>query len=245
METGRWAEWRDRDLVPRERWVPTVELVVMLLLLALSVFVFFLSISGGTAPIRRDLVKQKRAALLRRKIEGDDDEVPITATIFLLPEKVAIADDDGMLLHESGWLLFRGSRSEWSVKLSDVEPTTDGFGFVFPAPDGSRRCVSFDDLTDDHALSRTVREWMRAPEPPEPSVWPPPTPLARRDPFGAAGSGWLFGGVGLIAGATVGPFGHLASIFVTAGLVCGVIGTYFAVRRNRAMIRALPKPPDG
>lgn len=197
---------------------------------AQAIFWGFVFLFGGWLPARH-----RRRRLLDR-LGGDPDDVVVTASYGTL-EKYGdpgpmIGGDDGLLSHVDGWLVFRGERTDWAVRTSDVI-IGSGPPFSFEGPALRHRCSltkqgaggftlhSF--ATGERQVNRILDEWFAHPVPDGEPRFPPVLPPSRGYD-GKIAVHWLVlivGGFGVSFGALFKPLWGViaaASILLLIGL---------------------------
>ena len=237
IDGPRWAGWGVSRAPGRERGAIALFLpLAIALTVAVSIVTLFLAcvavplVGGGAiAAIRR-----RRARRLVRALEAGEDEVAVGVRIETHPRRIVLGHDEGLLCHETGWLIFRGDRTEWSVRVRDVAPDPESAAFRFPAPDGSMRRAVLDPLSEEAALFRTLRDWWAAEGPAEPSVYPPSVLSPDRCRW------WLGDGWGVLA-VLIPAFAGLAvleDVFGAIGVLVGgvVIAGGITVRNRRRAV---------
>lgn len=180
------------------------------------------------------------AALIGR----GEDEIPVIATLLVPGWDLSLGDDFGLLCHEAGWLVFRGERTEWSVRSADVTVLPQGEGFRFPGPAGTIRMMKLRKAGSGRAVS-LYEEWLLAERPAGEAVFPPVTGPADRLP-------WLRFETVLLS--TMVAFGFLVALFDTGPVRASVASMIaFAISLPcldalfRSVLRrnhALPEPPE-
>lgn len=121
--------------------------------------------------------RRRMAVEESEEFEADAGEVPVEVRLSLVDHRVgtwATGRDVGMLCHEGGWLVFRGRRSQWSVRTLGGKLVTER-GFRFSPPGGYERDVTFAALDRDDRVSALLAEWARATCPEGAEVLPPIT----------------------------------------------------------------------
>lgn len=253
----RHASWR-----PKERRGPGVNRVLALvfaggllaIMIALDIVLFFLGailfFSGSYKAIAG--LGPRASRRLQGSIDPDIGEIPVRATYSPHERSAVLGSEDGALALVDSWLVFRGERTDWSVRREDVQakifeeelhisyPVGDGFAdlrITALAPWG--RGVGIRDAARLKEMHETWRKGAAIGE----SIYPPATAApevyrSRRFPWGSAwGAGLSFA---LIAALAAGFLFFGWPAFVAAAALCIAI---FVERRGRAAHFAVLGPP--
>lgn len=243
MRFARWTGRSDRGrsaLMMALAIIWTIALIVGIGLSTLPGKLWAVCIGIFAVPTAAFLYSRQRTiARLTQRLEADPEELPVRMTVTL--DALHLGSDEGMLCLERGWLIFRGARTEWSVRASDV--TGSGDGFLFTGPAGRVRSVGLQVLSRSADLQDLLRRWRDAPPVPGEAVFPPAA-IERR------GAWWLEAPGGHLALSVPFVGGWLsilvvpatvawALFFVTLGF--GLVAARALGHRHLARAQALPE----
>ena len=174
----RYADWGGRS--DRGRWI-----LAMTLAIAWTLFVMALLAEGRgpgvlvtlplifVAPGAIFLAARARAARrLAHRLEADADELAVRVSVSLVEPRLELGSDEGMLCHEDGWLIFRGERTEWSVRTGDVYFAPGASGWRYLGPEGGARFVLLDPIRRGGDLAGLLARWSAAAPGPGEPVYP-------------------------------------------------------------------------
>lgn len=182
-------------------------------------------------------------------LEIGPGDVPVAMTVDLIPAGIRTGEDVGVLATVDGWLVFRGRRSEWSVRAADVDRILGVGTFEFTGPRGIDRRVRLRPLRFLQELTPMWSEWRRsAGEAGEP-LFPPvragrPVALGGTDDRLLLGIAAVVGGlVFLVSKEFSEPGWPFVVVAVVTVLIIGRVIAEAGVRRDLARADADYEPP--
>lgn len=176
MSEPRWATWRDRpDLRPPLVWPWTLGGLFLTFLFANAFpewpLASLMGLLGSLLPLA--FANGLYAKRLVSGMDADGGEIPVRVRLYFGPTNEPLGADEGLLVQEEGWLIFRGLRSEWSVRRSDVEFDRNFHRFRYIGPEGMARYGEIDLLRKTRPAYGLLKAWLDAREPKEAPVFPP------------------------------------------------------------------------
>lgn len=178
-----------------------------------------------------------------RHFDADSNEVAVEVVVSLAASGAGawtwgLGRDEGMLCLESGWLVFRGRRSEWSVRATPGK-SIDEKGFRFRPPGESECEVAFVELDDVGRVRALIAEWIRAPVPSGLEMLPPVTAAPGSDRSVPPWTWAIPSAVGVLLSLVYSVFGYADMTGLTFGFIflLALVGTLTAARIRLADLR--------
>ena len=186
--------------------------------------------------------RERRTRRLARLLEGDPADLSVRVTMRLAGSLAILGHDEGTLFTEDGWLVFRGRRTEWAVRPTDVDSSATRIRY--PSPTGRRLDAEFLAITEPGRLGALLREWRATPARPGRAVFPPGRVAPERRSGAIGWAVWAVAtvGAGAWAGA-VAPDLRLLFGVVMTGLVAGWAAWRVVERESLRTAGALPGRP--
>ena len=201
----------------------------------------------GAATAVADRVRIRKGRRVALALDGDEGEAAVAVRYSLPSGSPALGRDDGLIVVEDGWLVFRGERTEWAVRRTDVIPLQVGEGFAYRGTTGKTLLVTLEPLGDPYFVGRLVMAWRVEETIDGRPVLPPGTVAPERRRWRAPGRAVAGAALALLVTVAEPLDGWIAGsaigLVVAAAFVPVLVWRTFA--RHRLARAGAWDPPDG